>query len=100
MVITVQSATKRQDAGPTGQMTFDVRLEGMDTALTALLEQDGHEAWKVRQWFQVETSAEIDWYDNSQHKAFVDVSEQLDGIADPYAIANEIMRKAEAGPTL
>lgn len=73
---------------------YEIEVEGVHSPLVAVIENTGT-THQVHSLYHSDASLEIDGYENSEHKAYVDVSEYLTGV-DLEQLAKDILRKAFA----
>lgn len=69
-----------------------MKVRELDHPLVAILEPSEGGCRLVR-LFHDESDSQTDWYDNSQHKAYVDVTDQVSGTPEEQHLVSEIMNR-------
>jgi len=71
------------DAAITAEVEFawegDFGAETDNEKYIAVLKKDGNEDYNVERIMKKSASYELDWYDNADHQAFTDVTDQVFG---------------------
>lgn len=68
------------------EVEFSIELNGttlnmnsMEQKYVAILENDGGSSYNLRQVYKNDSDMDIDWYDNTQHQAYIDVTNSMFG---------------------
>lgn len=59
--------------------TLNMNSMNKEQKYVAILENDGGSSYNLRQVYKNDSDMDIDWYDNTQHQAYIDVTNSMFG---------------------
>lgn len=59
--------------------TLNMNSMNKEQKYVAILENDGETSYNLRQVYKNDSDMDIDWYDNAQHQAYIDVTNSMFG---------------------